>query len=127
MTWLITTGPRSSAAASCCPDHSAHPGSLVSRSSRTFESTRVALSSSLATGEGHDLVGTQGDLATAQQGFDHPCAPPAWAAQGDYPGDPVLDHDVHLVARLQPQVPADLLGDRDLTLARDPHPVRVAT
>src|ERR1700754_2968308 len=121
MTWLTRTGPRSSAAASCLLDQSAHVGSLVIRSSSTFESTRVARSSSLTSGERHDLAGGQRHITPAEQRFDHSLTATTRTLGWDDASRAIVDHDVYLVARFEPELPAHLLRDGDLTLAGDTH------
>src|SRR5436309_3002081 len=112
----MSTGPASAASSRRASDHSAQLGSSVTRSSRTFVSTRST--SALAARHGHDLVCAQ--------------AFPGMAAKSREPVRPglLLDLDqddptvlaafeIDHAPRTDPQELANLLRDRDLTLARD--------
>jgi len=121
ITWLIRTGPRSSARARCSPDHPAQFASSVMRSSSTFESTSVP---SVTPGQRHDLVGAQVAVSAAEQSVDHSAASPGRTVHRDDAGGAGVDHDLHLVTGFQAELTADLLGDGDLALAGYPHLVR---
>src|SRR5680860_1594770 len=121
----MTTGPFSTAAPSCSADQVSHDGSSVSTSRRTFESTSVPREASATARHRHDLVGAQVDVSLAEQGIDDAASSPGHAVRRHDPRETVLDHDVDLVPRLETESVPHVLGDRDLPLAGDPHPVRV--
>lgn len=81
-------------------------------------------SPSLTAGEGHDLVGAQRHVAATEQRFNDSLTTTTRAAGWDDSGRPIVDHDVYLVARFQPELPAYLLRDGDLALAGNTHGVR---
>src|SRR5215211_1583869 len=100
---LITRGPVSPARSSAWADHCCHCGSFVIRSSRTFESTRVAAAEpdSVTAGQRHDL-GRAHRHVPATTKVVHDAATTAGRVRGPFDQHGVaVDDKLDLVARSQ--------------------------
>src|SRR6202167_1552108 len=123
-TALSTIAPRWAACVSCSCDHDSQRGSSVKRSSRTLLSTNVSKLNRSPAGQSEDLLGAHLALAGTAHATD------LLGGSGGVDEQAramIVELELDVAARLDAKRPPHRQRDRDLTLLRDPHAVRLAS
>src|SRR5436190_17833241 len=122
MIGLMTSGPPCAISSSIDADHSNHSPSSARTSSSTFVSTSVPRTS--APEQSHDLIRRHASLDTPTHVLDD-LTPPgtlSWTTGGLRHADRIaVDREFDLCVGQQPELLADLEGDRHLALTGHPH------
>jgi hypothetical protein len=123
-TALRMIAPRWAACVSCSWDQDSQCLSSVKRSSRTLLSTNVSKLSRSPAGQGEDLLGGHLALAGAAHATDL-----LGGAVGvdEQPRAALVELELNVAARLNAERSPHWQWNRDLTLLRDPHAVRLAS